>query len=94
VFVDGVRNHTGNGSGVDLYLARGRHDIVVWAIDDYGRILYGPSDLSAPVAIKVTPSLWKPVLLVLSLFGLVAMIVLLFYARLHRMLRARRRTAR
>ena len=94
VFVDGVRNHTTNGFEADLYLARGRHDIVVWSIDDYGRILYGPSDLSTPVAIKVTPSPWKPVLLVLSLLVLLATIVLLFYTRLHRMLRARRRVAK
>jgi len=94
VFVDGVRNYTGNDSGVDLYLARGRHDIVVWSIDDYGRILYGPSDLSAPVSIKVTPSFWKPVLLVLSLFALLAMTGLLFYSRLHRVWRVRRRTER
>lgn len=94
VFVDGVCNHTGNGSGVDLYLARGDHDVVVRSIDDYGRISYGPSDLSAPVSIKVTPSPWKPVLLTLSLFVLAAFFVLLFYARLHRVLRARRRAAR
>jgi hypothetical protein len=94
VFVDGVRNHTTNGSRADLYLARGEHDVVVWSIDDYGRTLYGPSDLSAPITIKVTPSLWKPILLVLSLFVLAAFTVLLFYARLHRMLRARRRAAR
>jgi hypothetical protein len=94
VFVDGVRNHTGNESGVELYLARGGHDIVVWSIDDCGRILYGPSDLSSPVAIEVTPSPWKPVLLVLSLFALFAVMLLLFYARLHRMWRARRRAAR
>jgi outer membrane protein assembly factor BamB len=93
VFVDGVRNHAGNSSGVDLYLARGRHDIVVRSIDDCGRILCGPSDLSAPVAVKVTPSLWKPILLVLSLFAVVAFLVILFYARLHRVWRARRRAA-
>ena len=92
--MDGVRNHATNGFEADLYLARGRHDIVVWSIDDYGRILYGPSDLSTPVAIKVTPSPWKPVLLVLSLLVLLATIVLLFYTRLHRMLRARRRVAK
>jgi len=89
-----VRNYTGNGSGVDLYLARGKHDIVVRSTDNCGRISYGPSDLSAPVAIKVMPSLWKPILLVLSLFVLLAFVMLLFYARLHRMWRARRRAAK
>ena len=94
VFVDGVRNHSGNDTGVDLYLARGEHDIVVRSIDECGRILYGPLDLSAPVTIKVTPSPWKPVLLALNLFVLPAMIALLFYARLHRVWRARRTAAK
>ena len=91
VFVDGVRNYAGNDSGADLYLAHGKHEIVVRSVDDYGRILYGPSDLSAPVGIKVTPSPWRPILLVLCVFVLLVMMVLLFYARLHRMVRARRR---
>jgi len=94
VFVDGVRNHTGSDSGVDLYLARGHHDIVVWSIDEYGRIFYSPSDLGSPLTVKVTPSPWKPVLLVLSLFALLAVAVMLFYARLHRIWRARRRAAK
>jgi len=67
---------------------------VVRSVDDCGRISYGPSDLSAPVTIKVTPSPWKPVLLVVSLFALIAIILLLFYARLHRTWRARRRAAK
>ena len=58
--------------GLTRIWARGRHDIVVWSIDDYGRILYGPSDLSTPVSIKVTPSPWKPIILVLSLLVLMA----------------------
>jgi hypothetical protein len=90
VFVDGVLNYAGNDSGVELYLARGCHDIVVRSIDDCGRILYGPSDLGAPVAIRVTPSPWKPVLLLLTLFILLAPTALLLHARLHRMWRARR----
>jgi hypothetical protein len=94
VFVDGVRNDITNGFGTDLYLGRGAHDIVIRSVDDYGRISYGPSDLSAPTTIKVAPSPWKPVWLVLSLFTLLAVIVLLFYARLHRMWRARRRATK
>jgi hypothetical protein len=77
-----------------MYLGRGEHAVVVRSVDDYGRISYGPSDLGAPVVIKVAPSPWKPVLLVLSLFVLLAVIVLLFYARLHRTWRARRRVAK
>jgi hypothetical protein len=94
VFVDGVRNDITNGFKADLYLGRGEHAVVVRSVDDYGRISYGPSDLGAPVVIKVAPSPWKPVLLVLSLFVLLAVIVLLFYARLHRTWRARRRVAK
>ena len=94
VFVDGVRNDVTNGFVSELFLGRGNHTIVVRSVDDYGRISYSPSDLGSPLTIKVTPSPWKPVLLVISLFGLVAFIVLLFYARLHRMWRARRRAAR
>jgi len=94
VFVDGIRNDITNGFESDLFLGRGNHTIVVRSVDDYGRISYSPSDLSAPLAIKVAPSPWKPVLLVLILFILLAMIVLLFHARLHRMLRARRQTAK
>ncbi len=93
VFVDGVRNYAGNDPGVDLYLARGRHDVVAWSIDDCGRILYSPSDLESPLAVKVTPSPWKPVLLVLTLFVLLAAMGLFGYARLNRMWRARRRKA-
>ena len=93
VFVDGVRNHTGNGSGIQLYLGRGDHDIVVWSIDDCGRILYGPADLGAPISIRVTPSPWMPVMLVLTLLVTVAFILALLYPRLHRTLRARRRAA-
>jgi outer membrane protein assembly factor BamB len=94
VFVDGVRNDITNGFGADLYLGRGEHAVVVRSVDDCGRISYGPSDLSSPLTIRVTPSPWKPVLLVLSLFVLLAVIVLLFYARLHRTWRARRRVAK
>lgn len=94
VFVDGVRNHTGNGSEARLYLGRGEHDIVVWSIDDCGRILYGPADLGAPISIRVTPSPWMPVMLVLTLLATVAFILALLYPRLHRTLRARRRAAK
>jgi hypothetical protein len=94
VFVDGVRNDLTNGLELQLYLARGNHTILVRSVDDCGRISYGPSDLSALVAIKVTPSPWKPVWLVLSLFALLAVVLLLFYARLHRTWRARRRAAK
>jgi hypothetical protein len=94
VYVDEVRKDMSNGSEGRLYLAPGEHTIVVRSVDDYGRISYSPSDMSAPLAIKVAPSPWKPVLLVLNLFVLVAFIVLLFYARLHRIWRARRRAAK
>jgi hypothetical protein len=94
VFVDGVRNDTTNGLDAGLYLGRGDHDIVVRSVDDCGRISYGPSDLSAPLTIKVTPSPWKPAWLVLSLFALLAVVLLLFYARLHRTWRARRRAVK
>jgi outer membrane protein assembly factor BamB len=94
VFVDGVRNDITNGLEADLYLGRGEHAVVVRSVDDYGRISYGPSDLGVPVVIKVAPSPWKPVLLVLSLFVLIAIIMLLFYPRLHQMWRARRRAAK
>ena len=94
VFVDGVRNHTGNDSEVELYLGRGEHDIVVWSIDDCGRILYGPADLGTPISIRVTASPWKPVMLVLTLLVVAAFILALLYARLHRTLRARRRAAK
>ena len=94
VFVDGVRNHTSNGSEVQLYLGRGDHDIVVWSIDDCGRILYGPADLGAPLSIKVTASPWKPIMLVLTLLVVAAFILALLYPRLHRTLRARRRAAK
>jgi len=56
VFVDGVRNDLTNGFESELFLARGNHTIFVRSVDDCGRISYGPSDLSAPAAIKVTPS--------------------------------------
>jgi len=94
VFVDGVRNDISNGFESQLYLARGNHTIVVRSVDDCGRISYGPSDLSTPISIKATPSPWKPVWLVLSLFALLAVVLLLFYARLHRTWRARRRAAK
>jgi hypothetical protein len=94
VFVDGVRNRTCNDTQTDLYLAHGEHDLVVSSIDDYGRMSYSPADLGAPVTIKVTPSGWRPVLLVLTLFFLLAIILLLLYARLHRMWRARRRATK
>ncbi len=93
VFVDGVRNHIGNGSGIQLYLGRGDHDIVVWSIDDCGRILYGPADLGAPISIRVTPSPWMPVMLVLTLLVMAAVILAFICPRLHRILRARRRAA-
>jgi hypothetical protein len=67
---------------------------LVRSVDDCGRISYGPSDLSAPLTIKVTPSPWKPAWLVLSLFALLAVVLLLFYARLHRTWRARRRAVK
>ena len=94
VFVDGVRNDVTNGFESQLYLGRGNHGIVVRSVDDYGRISYSPSDLSAPLAIKVAPSPWKPVWLVLSLFALLAIVLLLFYPRLQRTWRARKRAAK
>jgi hypothetical protein len=94
VFVDGRRNDITNGSKSELFLARGDHSIVVRSIDDYGRVSYSPSDLNAPLAIKVAPSPWKPMWLVLSLLVLSAIVLLLFSPRLHRMLRARRRAAK
>ncbi len=94
VFVDGVCNYAGNDSEVGLYLGRGEHEIVIRSVDDYGRISYGPSDLGEPLTVKVTPSPWKPVLLMLSLFVLLAVILLLFTPRLHRMWRARQRSAK
>ncbi len=94
VFVDGVRNDITNGFESELFLARGSHTVVIRSIDDSGRISYSPSDLSAPLAIKVSPSPWKPVLIVASLFALIAIILLLFYARVHRTWRARRRATK
>jgi len=94
VFVDGVRNNITSGCESELFLARGNHAIVVRSTDEYGRISYSPSDMSAPLAIKVTPSPWKPVWLVLSLSVLLAMVLLLFYARLQRTWRARKRAAK
>ena len=94
VFVDGVRNRTSNDMQTELYLARGEHDIVVSSIDGYGRMSYFPTDLGTPIAIKVTPSPWKPVLLVLSLFILAVLMLLLFYPRLHREWRDRRGVAK
>jgi hypothetical protein len=94
VFVDGVRNDITNGHESELFLARGNHTIVVRSIDEYGRISYGPSDISAPLAIKVAPSPWKPVWLVLTLFTLLVAVLLLLYARLHRTWRARKRAAK
>ena len=94
VFVDGICNYAGNDSEVDLYLGRGEHEIVIRSVDDYGRISYGPSDLGEPLTVKVTPSPWNPVLLMLSLFVLLVIILLLFVPRLHRMWRARQRSAK
>jgi len=94
VFVDGVRNDITNGFESEQFLARGNHTIVIRSIDDFGRISYSPSDLSAPLAIKVAPSPWKPVWLVVSLFALLAIVLVLFYARLQRMWRARRRATK
>jgi hypothetical protein len=94
VFVDGVRNDITNGFESELYLGRGDHGIVVRSVDDCGRISYGPADLGTPVSIKVAPSPWKPAWLILSLFALLAIVLLLFYARLHRTWRARRRAAK
>ncbi len=94
VFVDGVRNDITNAFESELVLARGNHAIVVWSVDDYGRISYSPSDLGAPLNIKVRPSPWKPVLLVLSLFLLLAFVLALFYARLQRARQARKRVAK
>ena len=90
VFVDGVRNDITNGSKSDLYLGRGAHQIVVRSVDDCGRISYGPSDLDAPVTIVVAASPWRPVWLVLVLAALLAVVLALFYHRLHRAWRARR----
>ena len=91
VFVDGVRFDMTNNPKAELHLDRGEHAIVVRSIDDYGRISYGPSDMSSPLTVKVAPSPWGAVLLVLALFALIGIVLLLFYARLHRMWRARRR---
>jgi hypothetical protein len=94
VFVDGVCNYAGNDSEIDLYLARGKHEIAVRSVDDCGRVSYGPPDLSASLNIRVAPSPWKPVLLLLSLFALLAVLLLLLAPRLRRMLRTRKRTAK
>jgi hypothetical protein len=94
VFVDGVCNYAGNDSEIDLYLARGKHEIAVRSVDDCGRVSYGPPDLSATLNIRVAPSPWKPVLLLLSLFALLAVLLLLLAPRLRRMLRTRKRTAK
>ena len=90
VFVDGVRSEITNGSKSDLYLGRGAHQIVVRSVDDCGRILYGPSDLDAPVTIIVAASPWRPVWLALVLAALLAVVLALVYPRLHRAWRARR----
>ncbi len=87
--MDEVRNDMSNDSEGEIVSGPGNHAIVVRSIDDYGRISYSPSDMSAPLTIKVAPSPWKPVWLVLSLFALLVVVLLLFYARLHRMWRAR-----
>lgn len=94
VFVDGVRNDITNGSESELYLGRGEHDIVVRSVDDCGRISYGPSDLSTPLTIKVTPSPWKPALLIVSGLFLFGSTMLASYPRLNRMLRSRRGVAK
>ncbi len=94
VFVDGVRNDMTNKLKTDLYLGRGEHHIVVRSVDDCGRISYGPSDLSTPLTIKVTPSPWKPVLLIVGAFFLFGSTMLASYPRLNRMLRARQRAAK
>jgi len=94
VFVDGVRNDITSGFKSELFLARGNHTILVRSIDDCGRISYSTSDMSTPLAIEVAPSPWKPVWLVVSLFALLAIILVLFYAKLHRAWRVRRRAAK
>ncbi len=94
VLVDGLRNDMTNGLRSDLYLGRGVHDITVRSVDDWGRISYGPSDLEAPLTITVAPSPWRPVWLVLTLLALAAIALALFYPRLHRAWRARRRAAK
>jgi outer membrane protein assembly factor BamB len=91
VYVDEVRKDMSNDSEARLYLAPGEHTVLVRSVDDCGRISYSPSDLRAPLTIKVAPSPWKPVWLVLSLFALLTVILLLSIPRLHRVLRARRR---
>ncbi|MBN2098252.1 MAG: hypothetical protein JW753_01500, partial [Dehalococcoidia bacterium] len=83
-----------NGLESELFLARGNHTIFVRSVDDCGRISYSPSDLGAPLTVKVAPSPWKPVWLLVSLFALLAITLALFYARLHRTWRARRRAAK
>ncbi|MDM7998819.1 MAG: PQQ-binding-like beta-propeller repeat protein [Dehalococcoidia bacterium] len=94
VFVDGVRNDITNGLESDLFLARGNHTILVRSIDECGRISYSPPDLSTPLSIRVSPSPWKPVWLAGSLLVLLAAVLALFYARLHRAWRARRRATK
>lgn len=90
VFVDGVRNEITHGSRSELYLSGGEHRIVVRSVDDWGRVSYGPADLDTPVIIGVGSSPWKPAWLVLGLFALLALVLALFYPRLHRARRARR----
>ena len=94
VFVDGVRNDITNSFESELFLGRGNHTLLVRSVDDCGQISYYPADLSSPMAIKVAPSPWKPVWLVLSLFALLAIVMLLLYARLHRTWRAGRRAVK
>ena len=90
VFVDGVRNEITHGTRSELYLSGGEHRIVVRSVDDWGRVSYGPADLDTPVTIGVGSSPWKPAWLVLGLFALLALVLALFYPRLHRARRARR----
>lgn len=89
VFVDGVRNVITGGFDSGLYLGRGGHEVVVQAIDDCGRTLYGPSDLSTPLAVTVVASPWKPAWLVVALAALLAVSLVLAWPRLHRAWRAR-----
>ncbi len=94
VLVDGVRNDMTNGLEANLYLGRGEHDITVRSVDDWGRVSYAPADMGSPVTITVTPSPWRPVWLAVSLLALAAVALALFYTRLHRVWRARRRATK
>jgi outer membrane protein assembly factor BamB len=94
VYVSRVRNSMTNGSEVELYLAQGLHGLVVRSVDDCGRVSYSPSDVDDSLAIMVTPSPWKPVWLVACLSLLLVISFAMFFARLHRIWRGRKRAVK